>query len=246
MRFFLLLALAGCTRPADPIHCDPGDVLCLRVHDLGDPRAQASPSDLALTFNPAFDLSSTVDLGSAPTSAADLSSTTPVTTGNSLGAACGSCAAGEVCALSHGVRDVNICRQPCQIDGDCQQATFPGGLAPFCEGATAMAQGSCSLSCNPVNATVGANGCGAGLACYAISDRTRPSGTVIISDCIPPGSGASGAFCNETTDCAPGLLCVNVLLSQCYPVCNLADGICPAGTTCTQFLTVSSQFGFCT
>lgn len=254
MRFFLILALAACTRPADNITCDPGDVLCLRMHasdlggtsGVGGTSATGGSSDLGTQTSVPSDLA--MNDRSNDQTTLDLS--TVVTTNNNptgLGAACsGSCGAGQVCALSHGTRDVNICRQPCAIDGDCQQATFPGGLAPFCQGASAMTAGSCSISCNPVGASPGTNGCGAGLSCYAISDRSRPSGTVIVTDCVPPGASASGAFCNETPDCGPGQVCVNVLISQCYPLCNLADGVCPAGTTCTQFFNVSSQFGFCT
>jgi hypothetical protein len=263
MRVVLVVVLAGCTRPApDYINCAPNDEVCLRQHDLGAPEQMRGTTNDGTTAGGTTAGGTTAGgttaggttaggttaggttAGGTTAGGTTAGGTTAggTTAGMSLGGACsGSCAAGEVCALAHGVRDVNICRQPCQIDGDCQQATFPGGLAPFCE------SGSCSISCNPVAAAEGVNGCGPGLTCYAISDRSRPSGEVVITDCVPTGNGTLGASCNATPDCAPGLVCLNfAVLTQCRQLCNLADGSgCPSTQTCGAFFNVTSLYGFC-
>jgi hypothetical protein len=152
------------------------------------------------------------------------------------------CVAGDICTVSEGVRQVNLCRQTCHLDGDCKQTTFPGGVAPFCEGASATAAGACSISCDPV----GNQGCGSGLACYAVTDRTRPSGDLVITDCASPGAGVEGSDCSGhgTVDCAPSYVCVNFIVSICRVLC-LANSDCPSGESCRPFFNVSTPFGWC-
>jgi hypothetical protein len=243
----LLLLGTGCTRAA-PGFCDPE--LCARAGDLGPndgANAITGPTaerDLAGPAAP-VDLGGTTttmprDLGNPggalPIGARCLGSANPPT-------AVDECAPGSACTVAHGARDVQLCHQTCLLDGDCQQATFPGGAAPLCEGATSTTHGTCSISCNPVGAAAGTNGCGTGLACYLLSDHTR---SVEYTDCIAPGGGSEVADCsaNGDADCAPGLLCINVLLSICKFTC-VDDRDCTGGESCMAFFNVSSVYGYC-
>jgi hypothetical protein len=245
----LLLLGVGCTRAA-PGYCDPQ--VCVRPNDLGpgdgahsisgptEPRDLAgpmAPHDLA-DSNPTL----VPDLGSVPST---MPGTIPLG-GRCLGSAnppstVDQCVSGAVCTVSHGARDVQLCHQSCQIDGDCQQATFPNGAAPACEGGTATTPGTCSISCNPVGAAVGKNGCGDGLSCYLLSDHTR---SLEYTDCIAPGGGGEAATCNSDLDCAPGLLCINILFSLCEYTC-INNNDCPGTESCMPFFNVSSVYGYC-
>jgi hypothetical protein len=265
----LAVALAGCTRPS-PDYCDPSDPSCSPLtdggrvsvltpgtsgsrgtssgardgggtssggRDDGGTSAAGTSSDGGGTGSSGSD----GGMGSAtlPTGAPCLGSATPPSTTDD-------CVAGDVCSLSHGARDVTFCRQRCRVDGDCQQTTYPGGLAPFCEGATASSAGTCTISCAPVGATVGGHGCSAGLACYSLPDRTRsPTGVTLITDCVAPGSGQELAACSVDFDCAPGYVCVNAIFaSLCRVLCTSASD-CPTGEACNAFLNTLSSYGYC-
>jgi hypothetical protein len=137
------------------------------------------------------------------------------------------CSDGELCVLDTlETIDYHECHQPCVKDTDCKLPTRPGGLPSVCVSLPGTNFGTCTNSCDPVGATVGTNGCAAGLACYLVDDFTV---------CGPPGGGNLGESCGVGNAlCAPGLTCITSNGLGCRPLCHLGQGDCASGT-CTAF-----------
>lgn len=58
-------------------------------------------------------------------------------------------------------------------------------------------------------------------------------GSVPLPRCLPAGIGAAGDACEEVTDCAAGLACVNEAgAGRCLPYCCTGVGACEAGSYC--------------
>jgi hypothetical protein len=158
-----------------------------------------------------------------------------------------SCAAGDGCTTLgdyNGMRVADLCTQFCYTDTDCKQATYSGGLPPKCDiplmGTTKYK--ACTISCNPVGAALGTNGCPAGLGCDYGNDGM--TGSVFeLTDCAPFGMVDTANPCNQMhgdEDCKPGNICatVNSGSAKCYKVCRIgqAGTDCPnGGQTCQAF-----------
>jgi hypothetical protein len=66
--------------------------------------------------------------------------------------------------------------------------------------------------------------CGQGAGCYPVSGQGRCQRS-------EPGSG-EGVQCFENTNCAAGLICINML---CTPLCSLSQMTCASGVRCVPY-----------
>lgn len=102
-----------------------------------------------------------------------------------------------------------------------------------------------SLACDPFVT----GSCPAGKGCYAIPPRASGScepgsyGTI----CAAEGKGAQGAFCNDTTECLSGHVCVKSGLgNHCAKLCKVSDlGSCGEGRVCRVLDLSGSGWGGC-
>jgi hypothetical protein len=122
------------------------------------------------------------------------------------------CAAGWTCTA------VGQCRRYCEADGACTDG--PGDV---CEVTAGTGHDLCSVDCTPITNA----GCMPGFGCYL-----RPVGK-IATDCLPAGSGGSGAACTNHEDCTPGSGCYDFGDGLgCTRLCRVDAGGCPFGTEC--------------
>jgi hypothetical protein len=164
------------------------------------------------------------------------------------GGACGpqdNCVAGNLCTYD-GTHE--ICREFCAGDSDCKQAAVPSGTTPepgnvaHCAVTiTGTSWKVCSVACNPV-AAAGPSGCASGMGC---TYYTTTAGEV--TNCWTAGTSQEGTACTYTSDCAPGLVCLNNGTSaHCRAVCrNATPSDCLAGDVCVQPGVSMPMFGFC-
>jgi len=90
-------------------------------------------------------------------------------------------------------------------------------------GGNSCPSGACDLLTNA--------GCEAGQGCYFV---TTAEGTPPSPMCLPAGTGAEGATCENSTMCQEGFICVD---SECRPVCCTEGGEgCPVGQACLTTL----------
>ena len=66
--------------------------------------------------------------------------------------------------------------------------------------------------------------------CYVKSGANQQP----VAQCLPAGSGATGAPCVSSSDCAPGHACVGAVSGQCRPYCCGDAEHCPDGTFCAE------------
>lgn len=131
--------------------------------------------------------------------------------------------------------DDTACSEPaayCNVPIEC------GTTPPFV---------ACSRPCDPTGS--GSVVCATGLACFVYEHET--------TDCACPGLGAAGSACTRNqgcsgeigcAGCAAGLSCVFPVggPGACRPICSLATGNCPSGTTCHAFEgSTRLLYGFC-
>jgi hypothetical protein len=140
-----------------------------------------------------------------------------------LGQACDAstgCAAGAAC-IGYGPT-LNSCSAFCDTDADCEP---PGGLCTISVGAIPGVT-FCSANCDLVSST----GCElAGLSCqFGVRDATDP-----FTLCAPSGNGVQDTPCTETSECAPGFLCLQTQVDErCFKWCDVALQDCLGGLTC--------------
>lgn len=136
------------------------------------------------------------------------------------GAACetnASCAPGALC-VGYGPGLLS-CGKFCDTDADCEA---PGGLCAIepVPGIT-LCSDNCDLETNA--------GCQvAGLSCQFSVRDTEP-----FTLCAPSGAGTQGAACTDTSQCAPGFLCLATQVDEsCFKWCDVAAQDCPGGLIC--------------
>jgi hypothetical protein len=194
-------------------------------------------------------------LGSSPVPTAGLC-------GDSLAppATADTCAAGDGCVQYTNFdssKHVSYCLDFCHGDGDCTQATVTGGLPAKCVGTLSNnpRYQVCSISCNPIGAADGNNGCPMGTACFYVVAGTMAA-PVETTDCGFYGTVNTATACNAMhgdEDCKPGNICATVdtgggNMTLCRKVCRIgmAGTDCAGGQSCNAFTGLNSpKFGIC-
>jgi hypothetical protein len=155
------------------------------------------------------------------------------------------CTPGSICLEEIADACRAHCYRMCRTDAEC------GGRAR-CTGEVAGADyKTCSPpieACNPIGP--GARTCqsrGAPFGCYVLSARYADQA---VCDCA--GNRPEGATCSFEHECVPGNECVRIGdRALCRRLCNLANPTevaCPAGQTCTPFVSDgqrSNRVGYC-
>ncbi len=140
-----------------------------------------------------------------------------------VGQACNAttgCAAGTAC-IGYGPA-LNSCSAFCDTDADCEA---PGGLCAITVGAIPGVT-FCSANCD----LIASAGCELpGLSCqFGVRDGTDP-----FTLCAPSGDGVQDTPCTETSECAPGFLCLQTQVDErCFKWCDAVLQDCPGGLTC--------------
>jgi hypothetical protein len=190
------------------------------------------------------------------------------------GAACmknNNCMPGTQCFdyAGAGCPNVKLCLRFCSNDDQCQVASGPadggagdGGGAGAAVGTRSVCAGpvqcgaittgyrTCTFACDPRLTSLQSSGCPTGLSCLVVGSMDQV-------DCACPEktrTGADGALCVTSSDCAPGYVCNSMGGAQkCRAVCRCdADGMmckssandCADGKSCTA-LTNDTKFGVC-
>jgi hypothetical protein len=170
----------------------------------------------------------------------------------------------------------------CNADAQCKAGTgcIGGRCRPWCNGDTDCTSGSgalcviqvvfgtpsqdvpgakvCTTDCDPTSKAPA--GCPATWGCHIYQEQDGAKR--LLTDCDAGGAGGAGASCmtNGSSDCQPGMDCINVTrgtvtTAECHPSClcpsgNCAAGSCPAGTgSCGAFspkVTIGTrEYGTC-
>ena len=156
----------------------------------------------------------------------------------------GDCASGLACIQVGQNQISDHCATYCSDGGGCETGhsclmfTTPRTLA---SGAAVGACGPLSMACDPSTAT---STCPGGTRCSVIDNDYLT--------CLPVLDTRSvGATCQSDSDCAAGLICVNLQGGQvlCETVCAVGGASCPGTQTCLGFaptLSIGSiEVGFC-
>ncbi len=148
------------------------------------------------------------------------------------------CAAGSICWTMGGA--ISLCHEFCDGNGDCSP---PGGqcLIEFVNQNQTVTGQACTMNCDLVSSA----GCIPSTAkCAALW-----AGSSWATLCVGAGTGTQGTPCNDTSDCASGLGCLNTGQAMfCLTWCMVANPTCPTGQ-CHQLnpglLVGSVEYGAC-
>jgi hypothetical protein len=149
------------------------------------------------------------------------------------------CLPGSQCFnFSCGATQIGTCLRFCKDDSVCGAGKCATPIPCNMQATTFKA---CSQPCDPVGEAQ--QGCATGLKCYVFQGE--------LPDCDCAGNTHVkdvGATCVDSTECKPGLLCVNMGGKTCRPVCRLdaTPATCPMGQTCTKLVDPDYKtFGAC-
>ncbi len=142
-----------------------------------------------------------------------------------------------------------VCKPYCSGSGDCPGTNRECASVVDTNSNPIPGDKICSQNCNPLNPQDSSNGfapCGADVDCGG-GTQADPR-----SDCFGPAvaTNTAGTNCN-TTNCAPGFVCVGGAVSgySCYHYCRVGNnGDCPSGTChalSTGEYVGATQYGYC-
>ncbi len=154
------------------------------------------------------------------------------------------CSSTALCAPGGFCSENALCKKYCRIGtADCGAALcVPFDAHPNVKG---VEYGFCGDACNPIAPSAV---CGPTNNCFL--ERVTTS-SPWYTTCVPAGSGAAGASCDEPFACSPGFNCVHYSSSDiCRKFCRVGTATdCPSGFTCSEYepqVTVGGvEYGFC-
>jgi hypothetical protein len=143
----------------------------------------------------------------------------------------------------NGTQEIGYCQPTCSLDSDC-----PTNWKCIDYDVDGGVQSTCRPHCNPLSAQQSDGthaACDPGQVCAFFPSANVPTS---VTDCVMPGTVATGGTCTKVTDCVAGDTCLGDP-GICRLTCRVGANDCGLAATCQTLSPAdfdgTQQFGYC-